>query len=102
MGLLGAAVVGGAVGRRSARRQMEGMQAAQAQQAQVNQAQAQAAQATQAAQAAQAQAAQAAQAPSQAKKDPYQEIEKLGNLKKQGLLSEEEFQKMKMQILSGM
>lgn len=94
MGLLGAAVVGGAVGRRSARRQMEGMQAAQAQQAQVNQAQAQAAQATQ--------AAQAAQAPSQAKKDPYQEIEKLGNLKKQGLLSEEEFQKMKMQILSGM
>ena len=99
MGLLGAAVVGGAVGRRSARRQMEGMQAAQAQQAQVNQAQAQAAQATQAAQAAQA---QAAQAPSQAKKDPYQEIEKLGNLKKQGLLSEEEFQKMKMQILSGM
>ena len=94
MGLLGAAVVGGAVGRRSARRQMEGMQAAQAQQAQASQAQAQAAQATQ--------AAQAAQAPSQAKKDPYQEIEKLGNLKKQGLLSEEEFQKMKMQILSGM
>jgi uncharacterized protein HemY len=94
MGLLGAAVVAGGVGRRSARRQMEGMQAAQAQQAQVNQAQAQAAQATQ--------AAQAAQAPSQAKKDPYQEIEKLGNLKKQGLLSEEEFQKMKMQILSGM
>ena len=82
MGLLGAAVVGGAVGRRSARRQMEGMQAAQAQQ--------------QAAQAAQA------QAPSPAKKDPYQELEKLGNLKKQGLLSEEEFQKMKTQILSGM
>jgi membrane protease subunit (stomatin/prohibitin family) len=79
MGLLGAAVVGGAVGRRSARRQMESMQAAQAQ----------------------AQAAQAAQAPSQGKKDPYQEIEKLGNLKKQGLLSDEEFQKMKMQILSG-
>ncbi len=96
MGLLGAAVVGGAVGRRSARRQMEGMQAAQVQQ----QAQAQAAQA-QAAQA-QQQAAQAAQAPSQGKKDPYQELEKLGNLKKQGLLSEEEFQKMKTQILSGM
>jgi Short C-terminal domain len=94
MGLLGAAVVGGAVGRRSARRQMEGMQAAQAQQ-QAAQAQAQAAQAQQ-------QAAQAAQAPSPAKKDPYQELEKLGNLKKQGLLSEEEFQKMKTQILSGM
>ena len=88
MGLLGAMVVGGAVGRRSARRQMESMQASQAQQ----QAQAQAAQAQ----------AQATQAPSPAKKDPYQELEKLGNLKKQGLLSEEEFQKMKMQILSGM
>jgi len=88
MGLLGAAVVGGAIGRRSARRQMEGMQAAQAQQ-QAAQAQAQAAQAQ-------------AQAPSQGKKDPYQELEKLGNLKKQGLLSEEEFQKMKTQIISGM
>ena len=82
MGLLGAMVVGGAVGRRSARRQMESMQASQAQQ-----------QATQQAQ---------AQAPSQGKKDPYQELEKLGNLKKQGLLSEEEFQKMKTQIISGM
>jgi type II secretory pathway pseudopilin PulG len=95
MGLLGAMVVGGAVGRRSARRQMESMQASQAQQQAIQQSQAQAAQA-QAAQAAQA------QAPSPAKKDPYQELEKLGNLKKQGLLSEEEFQKMKTQILSGM
>jgi hypothetical protein len=95
MGLLGAMVVGGAVGRRSARRQMESMQASQAQQQAVQQSQAQAAQA-------QAQAAQAAQAPSPAKKDPYQELEKLGNLKKQGLLSEDEFQKMKTQILSGM
>jgi hypothetical protein len=94
MGLLGAMVVGGAVGRRSGRRQMESMQASQAQQQATQQAQAQAAQA-------QAQAAQA-QAPSQGKKDPYQELEKLGNLKKQGLLSEEEFQKMKTQILSGM
>jgi type II secretory pathway pseudopilin PulG len=89
MGLLGAMVVGGAVGRRSARRQMESMQASQAQQQAIQQSQAQAAQAQ-------------AQAPSQGKKDPYQELEKLGNLKKQGLLSEEEFQKMKTQILSGM
>jgi hypothetical protein len=102
MGLLGAMVVGGAVGRRSSRRQFESMQAAQAQQ-QAAQAQQQAAQAQQqATQQAQAQAAQAAQAPSQGKKDPYQELERLGNLKKQGLLSEEEFQKMKTQILSGM
>jgi len=89
MGLLGAMVVGGAVGRRSARRQMESMQASQAQQ-QAAQAQQQATQQAQ------------AQAPSQGKKDPYQELEKLGNLKKQGLLSEEEFQKMKTQIISGM
>ena len=100
MGLLGAMVVGGAVGRRSSRRQFESMQAAQAQQqaaqAQAAQAQAQAAQA-------QAQAAQAAQAqaPSQGKKDPYQELEKLGSLKQQGLISEEEFQKLKMRLLSG-
>jgi multidrug resistance efflux pump len=99
MGLLGAMVVGGAVGRRSARRQMESMQASQAQQQAIQQSQAQAAQAQAQAQAAQA---QVAQAPSQGKKDPYQELEKLGNLKKQGLLSEEEFQKMKTQILSGM
>jgi hypothetical protein len=100
VGLLGAMIVGGAVGHFAARRQFESMSAAQAQQQAIQQSQAQAAQAqTQAAQA--AQAAQA-QAPSPAKKDPYQELEKLGNLKKQGLLSEEEFQKMKTQILSGM
>ena len=98
MGLLGAIIVGGAVGHYAARRQFESMSAAQAQQEAIQQAQAQSAQALQAAQAAQTQA----QAPSQGKKDPYQELEKLGNLKKQGLLSEEEFQKMKTQILSGM
>jgi hypothetical protein len=56
---------------------------------------AQAAQA-QAAQAAQAQAAQAAQA-----LQAPQELERLGSLKKQGLISEEEFQKLKMRMLSG-
>src|SRR5215831_7726629 len=68
MGLLGAAGVGGMVGRRSARRHMEGMQKqAQAQQ----------------------QAAQAS-----AKTDPMQELAKLGDLKAKGLITEEEFQKM--------
>jgi hypothetical protein len=46
------------------------------------------------------QAAQAAQAPSPAKKDPYQELERLGSLKQQGLITEEEFQKLKMRLLS--
>jgi Short C-terminal domain len=69
---------------------------------------AQAAQTSQAAQAqqqaiqrAQAQSAQAAQAPSQSKKDPYQELERLGSLKRQGLITEDEFQKLKMRLLSG-
>jgi flagellar basal body-associated protein FliL len=53
-----------------------------------------------AAQAAQAQA-QAAQASSQAKKDPYQELERLGSLKQQGLITEEEFQELKTRLLSG-
>jgi uncharacterized membrane protein len=70
-------------------------------------AQAQAAQAAQA-QAAQAQAqAQAAQAQAQAKesnqtkKDTVQELERLGSLKQQGMITEEEFQKLKMRLFSG-
>src|SRR5262249_40668150 len=96
MGLLRAAMVGRVAGN-SARRQMEGMQKqAQAQQAQAQQAQAQA----QAAQA-QAQAAQQAQqTQASAKTDPMQEIAKLGDLKAKGLITEEEFQKMKANVLA--
>ncbi len=54
----------------------------------------------QAAQAAQARA-QATQESNQVKKDPYQELERLGSLKQQGLISEEEFQELKMRLLSG-
>jgi membrane protease subunit (stomatin/prohibitin family) len=68
---------------------MEGMQ----QQAQAQQTQAQAQ--------AQAQAAQQAQqAQASAKTDPTQEIAKLGELKQRGLLTEEEFQKMKANLLA--
>ena len=93
MGLLRAAMVGRVAGN-SARRQMEGMQKqAQAQQAQ---AQAQTAQA-------QAQAAQQAQqTQASAKTDPMQEIAKLGDLKAKGLITEEEFQKMKANVLAKM
>jgi hypothetical protein len=100
MGIMRAAMIGHVAGR-SARRQMEGMQQqAQAQQAQAQaqQAQAQAAQAQ--AQAQQAQHAQQAQA--QAKTDPMQEIAKLGDLKAKGLITEEEFQKMKASVLAKM
>jgi membrane protease subunit (stomatin/prohibitin family) len=82
------AMVGGMVGRRSARRQMEGMQK-QSQQAQAQQAQ-------------QAQAQQAQQAQASAKTDPMQEIAKLGDLKAKGLLTEEEFQKMKANLIAKM
>ena len=62
---------------------------------------AQAAQArAQEAQAAQARAQEAAQESSQVKKDPYQDLERLVGLKQQGLISEEEFQKLKMRLLS--
>jgi membrane protease subunit (stomatin/prohibitin family) len=92
MGLLGAAVVGGMVGRRSARRQMESMQR-QAQQAQqIQQVQAQAAQVQ----------AQPQQTPGSAKSDPMQEIARLGELKQKGLLTEEEFQKMKANLIAKM
>jgi membrane protease subunit (stomatin/prohibitin family) len=91
MGIMRAAMIGHVAGR-SARRQMEGMQ----QQAQAQQAQAQAQ-----AQAAQTQA-QAQQAQAQAKTDPMQEIAKLGDLKEQGLITEEEFQKMKASVLAKM
>jgi multidrug efflux pump subunit AcrA (membrane-fusion protein) len=98
MGIMRAAMIGHVAGR-SARRQMEGMQKqAQAQQAQAQQAQAQQAQAQQA----QAQQAQAQQAQAQAKTDPMQEIAKLGDLKAKGLITEEEFQKMKASVLAKM
>jgi membrane protease subunit (stomatin/prohibitin family) len=92
MGLLRAAMIGHVAGS-SARRQMEGMQ----KQAQAQQTQAQAQQ-TQA----QAQQTQAQQTQASAKTDPMQEIAKLGDLKAKGLLTEEEFQKMKANVLSKM
>jgi multidrug efflux pump subunit AcrA (membrane-fusion protein) len=91
MGIMRAAMIGHVAGR-SARRQMEGMQ---------KQAQAQQAQAQAQAQAAQAQA-QTQQAQAQAKTDPMQEIAKLGDLKAKGLITEEEFQKMKASVLAKM
>ena len=60
-----------------------------------------AAKVTQEAHAAQARAQAAAHESSQVKKDPYQDLERLVSLKQQGLISEEEFQKLKMRLLSG-
>jgi Short C-terminal domain len=79
-----------------AQRKIMHIQAAHA--AQAAQAQAQAAQAQ--AHAVQAQA-HAVQKSSQALKDPYQELERLGSLKQQGLITDEEFEKLKTRLLSG-
>ena len=98
MRLLGGIVAGSLAGSYSARRQFEAMQADQVQQAQINQAQTQAAQAYQVAHA--AQAAQAPQASSSVKKDILQDLERLGSLKQQGLITEEEFQKLKIKLIS--
>jgi type II secretory pathway pseudopilin PulG len=94
--VLGAMIVGGMVGNYAARRQFESMSAAQAQQAQIDQA-------TQAAQEAQAQAARLAsqaQSSTQGKKDTFKELEKLGSLKQQGLITSEEFQMLKARLIS--
>ena len=94
--VLGAMLVGGMVGSYAARRRFESMSIAQAQQAQIDQA-------TQAAQAAQAQAAQLAtqaQSSNEGKKDTFKELEKLGSLKQQGILNDEEFQRLKARLLS--
>jgi Short C-terminal domain len=59
-----------------------------------------AAKVTQEAHAAQVRAQAAAQESSQVKKDPYQDLERLGSLKQQGLITDEEFEKLKTQLLS--
>jgi hypothetical protein len=51
-------------------------------------------------QASKQQAAQEAQKPNQGKNDRLQELERLANLKKQGLLTDEEFQTMKTRLIS--
>jgi hypothetical protein len=89
-GMLVGGAAGAAVGHYSAKRQFESMSAAQAQQTQIDQA-------TKAAQEAQAHAAQVA---NHGKKDIAQDLENLASLKRQGILSEEEFQQAKARILS--
>ena len=95
MRFLGGMMIGSLAGRHAARRQFEAMQAAQAQQEQINQAQTQAAQAQQMAKAAQTQ-----QASNPPKKNMVEELERLANLKQQGILTEEEFQQFKTKLLS--
>jgi hypothetical protein len=95
MRFLGGMIVGSLAGRHAARRQFEAMQASQAQQEQIKHAQTQAVEAKQI-----AQAAQAKQTSGHSKGNLIQELERVANLKQQGILTEEEFQKFKTQLLS--
>jgi multidrug resistance efflux pump len=95
MRFLGGMIVGSLAGRHAARRQFEAMQAAQAQQEQIKHAQAQAVEAKQI-----AQTAEAKQTSGHSKGNLIQELERLANLKQQGILTEEEFQEFKTKLLS--
>jgi multidrug resistance efflux pump len=95
MRFLGGMMIGSLAARHAARRQFEAMQAAQTQQEQIKHAQAQAVEAKQI-----AQAAQAKQTSGHSKGNLIQELERLANLKQQGILTEEEFQKFKTKLLS--
>jgi len=101
--VFGAMLVGGMIGGSIARNRYESMAMAQDQEEKLRQAQAQTQQAEQAAQAARLQAAQAqARGSSEDKDDALHKLEKLGSLKKQGLITDEEFQNMKSKLISSM
>jgi len=73
----------------------------QEQDQQLQQAQAQAEEAERAAQAAQLQTVQAqTRGPNENKDDALHRLEKLGNLRQQGLITDEEFQRMKNKLIS--
>ena len=96
-------LVGGLIGSSIARNRYESLSIEQEQQAQLQQAQAKAQQAEQAEQAARLQAAQTqAERSHVSKEDVFQELEKLGNMKQQGLITDEEFQEMKRKLISSM
>jgi hypothetical protein len=95
MRFLGGMIVGSVAARHAARRQFEAMQAAQAQQEQIRNAQTQAVEAKQI-----AQAVEAKQTSGHSKGNLIHELERLANLKEQGILTEEEFQKFKTKLLS--
>jgi hypothetical protein len=98
-GRIAAMAVGAGVARRRTGAQAEQQQQAQAQQAQAQQAQAQQTQQAQQQEIEQLKAAQAK--PSQPQQeDVTQKLQKLADLKQKGLLTDEEFQKLKMEALS--
>ena len=101
MMLAGGLIAGGVAAHYATKDRYKSMARQQEQQEQLQQAQAQAEEAERAAQAAQLQAVQArTRGPNENKDDALHKLEKLGSLRQQGLLTEEEFQMMKRKLIS--
>ena len=101
MMLAGGLIAGGVAAHYATKDRYKSMAREQEQQEQLQQAQAQAEEAERAAQAAQLQAVQArTRGPNENKDDALHKLEKLGSLRQQGLITEEEFQRMKSKLIS--
>lgn len=101
MMLVGGLIAGGVMTHYATKDHYKSMAREQEQQEQLQQAQAQAEEAKRAAQAAELQAMQAqTRGPSENKDDALHKLEKLGSLRQQGLITEEEFQRMKSKLIS--
>lgn len=102
MMLVGGLVAGGVAAHYANKDRYESMAREQEQEDQFRQAQARAEKAERAAQAAELQAAQAQTrgGPSENNDDAFHKLEKLASLKQQGLITEEEFQRMKSKLIS--
>src|SRR5262245_54724737 len=101
MMLVGGLVAGGVAAQYANKDNYRSMAREQEQQEQLQQAQARTEEAERAAQEAESQATQAhTREPVENKDDPLQKLEKLASLKQQGLISEEEFQRMKSKLIS--
>src|SRR5215208_945243 len=100
MMLAGGLIAGGVAAHYATKDRYKSMARQQKQEEQLQQAQAQADEAERAAQAAELQAMQA-QTRGPNEDDILHKLEKLGGLRQQGLITEEEFQKMKSKLISG-
>ena len=101
MMLVGGLVAGGVMTHYATKDHYKSMARQDEQQDQLQQAQARAEEAERAAQAAQLQTVQAqTRAPTENKDDALHKLEKLVSLRQQGLITEEEFQRMKSKLIS--
>jgi putative oligomerization/nucleic acid binding protein len=101
MMLAGGLIAGGVMAHYATKDHYKSMAREQEQDQQLQQAQAQAEEAERAAQAAQLQTVQAqTRGPNENKDDALHRLEKLGNLRQQGLITDEEFQRMKNKLIS--